>query len=158
MQFFGFLFQVTNNLLAPSKAKSDEKPVLRRERTFDMDPKMSLRQVKKIITTYELTEEISATFSFKMSIPIDSPTTSDQSSENTQICNINQDGNGNQKDGKTTDPVSGLEMFQQQRLIHTQKLKMEILKLEKMEQTIASSKQNDLKVSKLFDIFIHLTM
>ena len=93
-----------------------------------------------------------------MSIPIDSPTTSDQSSENTQICNINQDGNGNQKDGKTTDPVSGLEMFQQQRLIHTQKLKMEILKLEKMEQTIASSKQNDLKVSKLFDIFIHLTM
>jgi hypothetical protein len=61
-----------------------------------------------------------------MSIPIDSPTTSDQSSENAQICNINQDGNGNRKDGKTTDPVSGLEMFQQQRLIHTQKLKMEI--------------------------------
>jgi len=47
-----FMKDLAKNFLdAPSHhpSKSDEKPVLRRERTFDMDTKMSLKQVRVLM-------------------------------------------------------------------------------------------------------------
>ena len=39
----------------------------------------------------------------------------------------------------TGNEVSNLEMFQQQRLLHTKRLKKEIIKLEKMENDLAAN-------------------
>ena len=81
-----------------SKNSADEKPVLRRERTFDMDPKPSTSSTKLV----------------EVNIDAQDPNESrDQQDEPT------------------------LQMFQQQRLYHTMRLKREIAKLEKMEKEIA---------------------
>ncbi len=83
--------------------KAQDKPVLRRERTFDLDTK-PLNKTKLV------------------EVDIDpQPDTSSEVS----------DADVNGTDGQT------LQMFQQQRLYHTMRLKREIAKLEKMEQDIA---------------------
>ena len=81
-----------------SKNSADEKPVLRRERTFDMDPKPSTSSTKLV----------------EVNIDAQDP-----------------DESRDQHDEPT------LQMFQQQRLYHTMRLKREIAKLEKMEKEIA---------------------
>lgn len=76
---------------------SQDKPVLRRERTFDLDPKINRDKTKLVEVNIDTEDDL----------------------EN------------NAADGQT------LQMFQQQRLYHTMRLKREIAKLEKMEQDIA---------------------
>ena len=99
-----------------SKLSADEKPVLRRERTFDMDPKPSTSNAKLV------------------EVNIDSINT------NTPGDFDNETGNGNRSQsgfGQAGSDEPTLHMFQQQRLYHTMRLKREIAKLEKMEKEIA---------------------
>ena len=87
---------------------ADEKPVLRRERTFDMDPKPSTSKLVEV---------------------------------NIDVPNNQNDvkGSNHDPDEDDQDAAGGptLQMFQQQRLYHTMRLKREIAKLEKMEKEIA---------------------
>jgi len=89
-----------------------DKPVLRRERTFDLDPKPNNAAATKIVE-----------------VNIDQPIDLHDEASNGEIFNTN--GNDNVADGQT------LQMFQQQRLYHTMRLKREIAKLEYMEKDIA---------------------
>ena len=94
---------------------ADEKPVLRRERTFDMDPKPSTSNAKLV------------------EVNIDTIT-------NTPGDFDNETGTGRQSQsgaGQAGEDEPTLHMFQQQRLYHTMRLKREIAKLEKMEKEIA---------------------
>ena len=71
-----------------------DKPVLRRERTFDLDPKPNNSAATKIVE-----------------VNIDQPIDLHDEASNGEIFNTN--GNDNVADGQT------LQMFQQQRLYHT---------------------------------------
>ena len=71
-----------------------DKPVLRRERTFDLDPKPNNTTATKIVE-----------------VNIDQPIDLHDETSNGEIFNTN--GNDNVADGQT------LQMFQQQRLYHT---------------------------------------
>ena len=71
-----------------------DKPVLRRERTFDLDPKPNNAATTKIVE-----------------VNIDQPIDLHDEASNGEIFNTN--GNDNVADGQT------LQMFQQQRLYHT---------------------------------------
>lgn len=82
---------------------NNDKPVLRRERTFDLDPKPN--QKTKLV---------------EVNIDIDTQHNDDNDADSESVA-----------DGQT------LQMFQQQRLYHTMRLKREIAKLEKMERDIA---------------------
>ena len=75
-----------------------DKPVLRRERTFDLDPKPNNAAATKIVEV-------------NIDQPIDQPIDLHDEVSNGEIFNTN--GNDNVADGQT------LQMFQQQRLYHT---------------------------------------
>jgi len=88
-----------------------EKPILRRERTFDLDPKPN--------TASKIVE-----------VNIDIEENGNQNDHN-NVQQEAEDPDETSADGQT------LQMFQQQRLYHTMRLKREIAKLERMEQDIA---------------------
>ena len=96
-----------------SKLSVDEKPVLRRERTFDMDPKPSTSNAKLVEVNIDTINNTPGDFD-------------------------NETGNRSQSGfGQAGSDEPTLHMFQQQRLYHTMRLKREIAKLEKMEKEIA---------------------
>jgi hypothetical protein len=87
----------------------EERPVLRRERTFDLDPKPSLSKLVEVNIE---------------------PVTD----------NHQELGGGDRQQPQSEAEIKTLQMFQQQRLFHTMRLKREIAKLEKMERDLAANK------------------